>query len=191
MRRRHRPGADEGTTTDTSGTATETTTGTTAPAPPTDTTPTVPVPKPRPRPKPAVPKLIAAGVTVGGTLVGGLTAAEAREIVQKRFARPLTLVVGTSRKVAVTPQELGAASHLTEAIKLAARVRRPGFIVPLKVDVSSSRVERLVSSIGKRYRREPVDAELKLRKLVPFATKDVPGRRLKRVVSTREPSSTH
>jgi lipoprotein-anchoring transpeptidase ErfK/SrfK len=76
-------------------------------------------------------------------------------------------------------------ADLTEAIKLAARVRRPGFIVPLKVDVSSSRVERLVSSIGKRYRREPVDAELKLRKLVPFATKDVPGRRLKQVVSTR------
>jgi lipoprotein-anchoring transpeptidase ErfK/SrfK len=176
-------GADDGTSTDTTGT-TGTTTGTTIPTPPTDTTPAAPVPKPRPRPAP-VPKLIAAGVTVGGTLVGGLTATEAREVVKSRFAQPLKLIVGTHASISVTPQELGAASHLTEAINLAARVKRPGFVVPLKVDVAPARVSRLVTALGKRYHRDPVDATLKLRKLVPFATRDVPGRRLKRLVSTR------
>ena len=137
-----------------------------------------------------MPKLIAAGVTVGGTLVGGLTAAEAREIVQKRFARPLTLVVGTSRKVAVTPQELGAASHLDEAIKLAARVRRPGFIVPLKVDVSRSRVERLVASLGKRYRREPGGRRAQAAQAVPVRDEGRSRAAVSSESSPREPSST-
>ena len=57
--------------------------------------------------------------------------------------------------------------------------------MPLKVDVSRPKVERLVASLGKRFHRDPVDATLKLRNLTPFATKDVPGRRLKEVVAAR------
>ena len=54
--------------------------------------------------------------------------------------------------IAVTPQELGAvAAASKEAVTLAARVKRPGFIVPLKVEVSRPRVERLVTSLGKRF----------------------------------------
>ncbi len=73
----------------------------------------------------------------------------------------------------------------SEAVKLAARVRRPGFVVPLKVDVSRPKVDRLVASLGKRFHRDPVDATLKLRNLKPFATKDVPGRRLKELIAAR------
>ena len=94
-------GADDGTTTDTNATVTGTTTGSTTPAPPTDTTPTVPVPKPRPKPKPAAPRLIAAGVTVGGTLVGG------------RFDKLLALTEKS------TEQEFGPG-----AIKCGSRARR-------------------------------------------------------------------
>ena len=83
----------------------------------------------------------------------------------------------------MTPKELGATPHIDEAVNLAARVTRAGFLVPLKVDVSRPKVDRLVSSLGKRFHRDPVDATLKLRNLTPFATKDVPGRRLKEVVT--------
>jgi lipoprotein-anchoring transpeptidase ErfK/SrfK len=168
-------GADDGTTT-----APVTTTA----PPPTATEPTTPTTT-APLPPPPAPKLIAAGVTIGGTLVGGLTVAEAKELVKQRFARPLALAGGPGARIVVTPKELGAASRLDKAVKLAARVRRPGFVVPLNVEVSRPRVERLVHSLGKRFRRDPVDATLKLRNLKPFATKDVPGRRLKELVATR------
>jgi lipoprotein-anchoring transpeptidase ErfK/SrfK len=168
-------GADDGTTT---------APGTTTPPPtatvPTTTEPTTSTPLPPPQ-----PKLIAAGVTIGGTLVGGLTVSEAREIVKARFARPLALVGGPGARIVVTPRDLGAASHVEAAVKLAARIRRPGFVVPLNVDVSRPKVERLVASLGKRFHRDPVDATLKLRNLKPFATKDVPGRRLKELVAAR------
>ena len=163
-------GADDGTTT---------TPGTTTVPSPTTTGPTTTTPLP------PQPKLIAAGVTIGGVLVGGLTVVEAKEVVKARFARPLALVGGPGARIVVTPGELGAASHLEEAVKLAARVRRPGFVVPLNVDVSRSKVDRLVASLGRRFHRDPVDATLKLRNLKPFSTKDVPGRRLKELVTTR------
>jgi len=172
-------GADDGTTTGTTGTTTAGTTvvGTS----PTTTAATTTAPKPV-----KGPKLIAAGVTIGGTLVGGLTVGEAREIVQARFARPLTLVGGPGARIVVTPKDLGATPHVDQALNLAARVKRPGYLVPLKVDVSRPKLERLVSSLGERFQRDPVDATLKLRNLTPFATKDVPGRRLKAVIAERE-----
>ncbi|RDI73888.1 L,D-transpeptidase catalytic domain-containing protein [Gaiella occulta] len=165
-------GADEGTT---GGTTTDTVTT----APSTGATTTAPPPV-------AQPKTIAAGVTVGGALVGGLAPAQARAILRQRFARPLTLVAGPGARITIAPQRLGASARLDEALALAARVKRPGFVVPLQVDVDRARVERFVARLGARFRRDPVDAELKLRNLVPFATKDVPGRRLKELIAARE-----
>ena len=70
-------GAGGATSTETTGTTTDTTTtDTTTTTTTTQTTTTTPKPKP-----PRGPRLIPAGVTIGGTLVGGLTPAEAREIV--------------------------------------------------------------------------------------------------------------
>ena len=102
---------------------------------------------------------------------------------KQRFARPLTLVAGPGARVVVTPKELGATPDIEKAVNLAGRVQRPGFVVPLKVEVSRAKVERLVASLGKRFHRDPVDATLKLRNLTPFATKDVSGRRLKEVIA--------
>ena len=172
-------GADDGTTTGTTGTATTGTTVTTTA--PTTTAPATTAPKP-----PKGPKLIAAGVTIGGTLVGGLTVGEARQIVQTRFARPITLVGGPGARIVVTPKDLGATPHFDQALNLATRVKRSGYLVPLKVDISRPKLERLVSSLSERFHRDPVDATLKLRNLTPFATKDVPGRRLKELIAERD-----
>jgi lipoprotein-anchoring transpeptidase ErfK/SrfK len=177
-------GADDGTTTaptttePTTTTGSTTTTGTTT-APATTTVRTTTTPR-RPKAKP-----IAAGVTIGGTLVGGLTEAEARKIVKTRFSRPLALTGGPGSRIVVTPTQLGAVPELDRAVKLATRVRRPGFVVPLKVDVARPRVERLIRTLAKRFHRDPVDSTLRLRNLRPFATKDVPGRRLKEVAAER------
>ena len=174
-------GAEEGTTgATTTGVSTTASTVTTT-APPTTTAPAITAPNPV-----KGPKLIAAGVTIGGTLVGGLTVGEARELVQTRFARPITLVGGPGARIVVTPRDLGATPHFDQALSLAARVKRPGYLVPLKVDVSRRKLERLVSTLGERFHRDPVDATLKLRNLTPFATHDVPGRRLKEVIAERE-----
>lgn len=166
-------GADDGTTT----TGTTATTPTTTVATTTTTTPA---------PAPPQPKVIVAGVKIGGTLVGGLTVKEARDLVKQRFARPLTLVGGPGARLVVTPKELGATAEIDQAVSLAGRVRRPGYAVPLKVEVSRARIGQLVGGLGKRFHRDPVDATLKLRNLVPFATKDVAGRRLKEIVATRQ-----
>jgi lipoprotein-anchoring transpeptidase ErfK/SrfK len=166
-------GADDGTTTSSAATTTSATTGAASET----TSQTTAAPR--------QPAVIAAGVRVGRTLVGGLTVAEAGELVRRRFSQPLVLVGGPGARIVVTPEELGASPHLADAVKLAGRVRRPGYAVPLKVDVSRPRVGRLVTSLARRFRRDPVDASLRLRNLTPFATGDVPGRRLKKVVARR------
>ncbi len=184
-------GADDGTTGTTTApvTGTETTTPPVTTAPPVTTVPpvtTAPVAvKPKPKRK-LGPKLIQPGVTIGGVLVGGLTAAEARELVETRFRKPVTLVISATRRTRVEPQELGAAARLGAAVKLATRVRQDGFVVPLKIEVPTTRLERYLAQLGKETRREPVDARLILRKLKPFATKSVPGRRLQEAVALRQ-----
>ena len=175
-------GAQEHTT-GTVPTGTETTPSVTT-APPTTTAPADAPPKPKR--KQLEPRLIQPGVTIGGLLVGGLTQAEARELVERRFLKPVTLVVSPTRKLRAEPGELGAAAQLREAVKLAARVRREGFLVPLKVEVTTSKLERFLTRLGTETHRDPVDSRLILRKLKPFATKSVPGRRLKEVVALQE-----
>jgi lipoprotein-anchoring transpeptidase ErfK/SrfK len=118
-------------------------------------------------------------------LVGGLTMPEAREIVKRRFARPLVLYGGPGARIVVPPRELGATAQIESAVRVAGRVKRAGFFVPLKVDVSRPKIDRLVKTLEKRFHREPVDASLRLRNLTPFAVGDVPGRRLKSLVTAR------
>jgi lipoprotein-anchoring transpeptidase ErfK/SrfK len=162
-------GADGGTTGSTT---------TSEPEPPPTTT--------EPPPPPPQPRLIAAGITVGHTLVGGLSPAEAQEVLRAAFARPITLVVSPTRKITVAPRELGAAAHVASAVKRALAYRRPGFNVPLPVDVPLPRVERYVEKVGLELDRKPVDSRLVLHSLRPFATKAVNGRRLNRVLTERE-----
>jgi lipoprotein-anchoring transpeptidase ErfK/SrfK len=173
-------GAQDGTTTVPATTTPETATtpAATVTAPP----PAATVPA---RPKPRRPKVIAAGITIGRVLVGGLTQHEATELVRERFQRPLTLVVSPTRKLRVTPEELGASTLLGAAVRRAAVYRSP-LNVPLQVQLSQARFDRFVKSLAQTVDREPVDSRLILRHLRPFATKDVAGRKLNPVLLERE-----
>ncbi len=156
------------------------------------TTPTIPPPINEPPPTSIAPpppprggKLIQPGVTIGGLLVGGLTKAEARDLVLQRFERPVTLAVSPTRKLRVPARKLGAALKLKKAVGLAVRVRQPGYRVPLDVDVARGKLERFLAGLARATDREPVDAALTLEHLRPVARKSSPGRRLKQVVAAR------
>jgi lipoprotein-anchoring transpeptidase ErfK/SrfK len=117
-------------------------------------------------------------------LVGGLSPAQATEAVKAYFARPLTLRLGT-RTLRVTPKDLGASAHVGDAVRRA-RTAAPGANVPLKVDAPQARLERYVRTLAKRFDRQPVDAELRLRDSKPFVTKEQPGRRVRQVLAVRD-----
>jgi len=165
-------------TTDTIGTTT------TEPPPPPPPPPTTAPPPPTTAPPPARPATIPAGVTIGReVLVGGLSPAEATELVRAFFARPLTVRVGRST-LRVTPRELGAAAYVGDAVK-AARVSPPGRNVPLRVRVSRIHVDRYLARLARRFDRAPADSRLLLRNGKPFVTKHALGRRLQRVLAGR------
>jgi lipoprotein-anchoring transpeptidase ErfK/SrfK len=173
-------GADTGTT-GTGTTATTSTGTTTAPPPPTTTAPpttTQPKPKP-PKPAPTIPL----GVAIAGTLVGGLTPAQAREEVQAQFRRPVVLLVN-KRVFRVSPKDFGASAYVGEAVKQA-RISRAGRVVPLKVKAPRAQVEKWLRALAVKWDRAPVDSKLSLRGAQPFVTKDVDGRRLKVVVGRK------
>jgi hypothetical protein len=134
-------------------------------------------------PVPSTPRLIQPGVTIGGLLVGGLTAAEARELVEARFNKPITLVVSSNRKIRAMPYELGAAAVFPKAVKLAVRVKRPGYPVPLRVDVANGKLQRYLADLAKQTDRKPVDASLSLKRFQPVPRPSKDGRRLQQVIA--------
>ena len=154
------------------------TTTTTAPPPTTSTPTTTPA-------KPAGPKLIQPGVTIAGLLVGGLTASEARKVLERHLATPLT-IAAPSKRWRLAPRELGALPYVDKALRTAVSVRAANFAVPLRVDVSKRKLERFLADVGKATDRKPVDAELTLRAFVPVARKSMPGQRLKQVIAFQQ-----
>lgn len=164
-----------------SGTGGETTT-----AEPTETTTATETEPTTPRPrKPPRRTTIVAGVTVGGTLVGGLTPAEARRLIRKRFDRPLPLVVSPTRRIKLTAKEIGATAAIDKAVRTAFSVRREGFRVALSVTVPDARLERYVARLAGDLEKAPVDARLRLNGFVPVAIASKPGRALNRVLTRR------
>ena len=166
--------AATGTTSSTTEDTTTETTTTTTTSPPTTT--------PSPRPEPA---LIAPGVQVGNVLVGWLTPRLAAQKVERAFARPLQLVVSQTRRIEVTPRKLGARAQIEKAIRRA-RSARPGVVVPLDVDVSWNRIHTYVEELGRSLDRQPVDAKVVLRGLVPDVVPSADGRRLRRLKNALE-----
>jgi lipoprotein-anchoring transpeptidase ErfK/SrfK len=171
--------AQTGTTVSTTTTV-PTTVTTTAPPPVTTTAPPV-----KTAPLPRQPDVIAAGVTVGSILVGGLSGPEARELLEQRFAKPLTLVVDKARRLRMAPQELGATAYVGKAVKRA-RSARAGARLTLDVKLAGGKLRRWLHTLGRDVRREPVDSRLLLRGLRPFATQAKPGRRLEEPLARRE-----
>jgi len=142
------------------------TTGSTEPVPP-DEPPEVP------------PLLIPDGVTVGSVSVGGLTAEQARPLVEEAFSQPPEIVHGKIRWL-VDPERLGAKARIDAALAQAL-VAAPGAAVELVVTVRGQAVRDYVAAtLAQRVDREARDARLRLVKLRPQITEARPGVRLER-----------
>ena len=124
------------------------------------------------------PQTIAPGVTIGGVEVGDLTAGEARAAVTSSFERPLLLLV-LRHRLAIKPARLGATAAVRDAVARAL-VAAPGAALKLSVKPSRPATGRYLAYLARHFDREPVDAQLLLRSLQPFVTRQRPGRALRR-----------
>ena len=127
---------------------------------------------------------IAAGVTIAGLEVGGLTPEAAETAVQQAFANPLELDVGSTR-VLVTPDLLGATAAVQKAVDRAITAA-PGTQLSLAVTVDQSVTAAFVAKLAKRFDRAPTDARLFLRGSRPFITREKPGRKLDQKRAVRD-----
>jgi lipoprotein-anchoring transpeptidase ErfK/SrfK len=120
--------------------------------------------------------VIAAGVTVAGVDVGGLTAAEARAAVQAFFARPLNLRLGTER-TSVRPTRFGARARIPLAIS-AALSAPADRALRLRVVVSGPALRAWVARKARVFHRKPVNARIILRGSKPRIVAARLGRKL-------------
>src|SRR5207244_4008333 len=130
------------------------------------------------------PERIAAGVTVGGVAVGGMTPTDAYTAVRKAFERPLVLLVG-KRRLRVTPEELGAVAYALKAIDRAGTAA-PGTTIRLDVSVSRRKVVAYVARLACRLDRPAVDSKLSLRRLKPWLSPSRKGVSLRRKPAVRQ-----
>jgi len=128
------------------------------------------------------PAVLADGVTVGGVEVGGMAPEVAFTIVRTAFEAPL-VISAAGHTLQPSPVKLGTVGYVQNAITRA-RTAPPGTAVPLTVRVNGAKVRSYVATLAKRFDRAPQDARVVLRKLKPFVSKDVPGRRLDRTKAT-------
>ncbi len=124
------------------------------------------------------PQTIAPGVSISGVDVGDLTADEAIAEVNAAFAEPLVLVAPRSR-LAVTPKRLGAVAAVRPAVTRALTVPA-GTVLKLRVSLSRARTSSYLALVARRFDRTPVDAQLFLRHLRPWVSKQRTGRALRR-----------
>jgi len=148
------------------------------------TTTTLPTTTPTTTTAPPQPLLIAEGVSVGETEVGGMTLAEAKAIVQTKFDEALVIRFGRT-KLSVSPQRLGATARVRLAIDQARRAA-PNARIPLFVTLRAGRVSDYVNALARRFDRPARDAELTgLRRLRPWITKERAGKELKQRQAAR------
>ena len=148
------------------------------------TTTTLPTTTPTTTTAPPQPLLIAEGVSVGETEVGGMTPAEAKAIVQTKFDEALVIRFGRT-KLSVSPQRLGATARVRLAIDQARRAV-PNARIPLFVTLRAGRVSDYVKALARRFDRPARDAELTgLRRLRPWITKESVGKELKQRQAAR------
>ena len=130
------------------------------------------------------PQRIAPWVKIEGVKVGGLNPHIAYQRLTAAYARPLRFALGTERW-ARSPSSLGAVADIDGAIAQALDARA-GEAVSIGVRVDPKRVQRYVKSLDRRYRREPVDAELTgLVALRPAIAPEKVGREVRRGWMTR------
>jgi L,D-transpeptidase catalytic domain/Putative peptidoglycan binding domain len=112
------------------------------------------------------PALVPGGVTISGVPVGGLAPEEAAFVVQQRFDQGIPLVINGRRRLAPTPYSVGASARVEAAVQRAL-VAAPGEEVPLTVLVSEERLFTYAATVARRFNRNPVDAQVYLRRLRP------------------------
>lgn len=125
---------------------------------------------------------IAADVAVGDLEVGGLTAAQARVAIERRFARSFLLVISENRSKRVAAAQLGARPLIGRAIERALRTRG-GTGVTLDVVVDDGVLRRFLAKLARETSRDAVDSRLRLAHGAPFWTTPVVGRRLKEQIA--------
>ena len=126
---------------------------------------------------------IAAGVTVGGVAVGGMTPTDAYTAVRNAFERPLVILVGRHR-LTVSPEKLGAVAYALKAIDRAGTAA-PGTAIKLDVAVSRRKVSAYVNRLARQFDRAPVDAQLSLRRLKPWLSPSRTGVSLRQKPAVR------
>ncbi len=119
------------------------------------------------------PPMIAAGVTIGGVAVGGLTADEADTAVTDAFEQPLQLLV-LSHKLFVKPERLGTRALVRDAINRALAAP-PDTALDLAVRLNLPKARSYVDFLAGHFDRKPTDSRLLLRNLRPQATRAKPG----------------
>jgi lipoprotein-anchoring transpeptidase ErfK/SrfK len=102
--------------------------------------------------------LIAPGVKVLGTRVGGLTALPAERRIERAVSRPIT-VVYRGEAMVVTPEQLGAHTSVDRAVR-AALAATPHSRIGLPVEFSDDAVRDYVAGLAQRFARKPVSAKL-------------------------------
>jgi lipoprotein-anchoring transpeptidase ErfK/SrfK len=129
------------------------------------------------------PTVVARGVTIAGTPVGGLTRAEAEAAVERSFARPL-VVRHEGRRWQRAPVELGARADVTAAVRSALSAG-PGASVPLDVETSRGAVTDWVADVGESLDRPTKESRIVLRGVRPFVSASQVGLRLRQSDAAR------
>jgi lipoprotein-anchoring transpeptidase ErfK/SrfK len=112
------------------------------------------------------PTLVPPGVTISGVPVGGLAPEEAAFVVQQRFDQGIPLVIQGRRRLAPTPYSVGASARVDAAVQRALTAA-PGEELPLTIVVSEERLLGYAATVARRFNRNPVDAQLYLRRTRP------------------------
>ena len=97
--------------------------------------------------------LVAPGVRVLNTPLGGLTSEPALAEVQKAFARPLTIVF-RGETITPSPRDFGASASVRQAVRSALSATR-GSKVKLQVELSQSAIETYVDGLALRFDMAP------------------------------------
>ncbi len=141
----------------------------------------VPVPAPAPAPAPAV-KTIAAGTTVGGLAVGGLTLEQATAKLQgsalaKKLARDTKLdVAGETYRMKASQADLGLDAE--RSAKRALYAKTPGAAIVPAVTFRRSGTRAFVASVAAKARRAAVNSTGRIGLRSISITRSKPGYRL-------------
>jgi lipoprotein-anchoring transpeptidase ErfK/SrfK len=131
--------------------------------------------------KPARDNRVAKGVTVGGAYVGGMSAAEAEEVLTRHAARPV-MVAFQGEAWRYTPETLGAQADVDAAVRaaLAAPARAD---LELGVEVDRKRLQRWTKRFADAFDEKRKDAKIVLRGDRPTVVDGRVGRKLPRVAA--------